>query len=993
MVISGRNIARAHRGFTMMELLAVVAILAIVAAIAFPAGASLARSLDMTRRDDTAKQIYLSAQTRLTALQSSGQLDNLFTNIKETKGPNSISKPSDYPEDDYAGRALYQVAKSDNATTQYLVTSNGDLMTSTMSGSYIIELSPSTGEVYGVFYWDDASDGSAVTHSYDEIIGLVGDRTRSAREKAGIGYYGGGPVSAAINRGGKISIDDTDIKTVNSEELYIKLTNKSFGKIVQEGKTDKLTINVTVSGPKLGVGSWSTATRTLSFSGADLGMTSQSDEVDIILDSMIDGKSFYDIIDKDRASGEQIQPGADITYDVTITYDAVDYKLGGSTVNSLYGSLGASTANPGSNQITVYALRHLNNIRTTKLHGIIWGSNSFRDIVFQNNTSETSDDFIDFNAASWANTSVSIPSRVGGVSTGAAQNPLASTTTKLISLDNLAVDGTALSSGSVVTGNGFLLKNFEVTQGISGATGLFGSVGPTITSLYMTDPIVKGGNNTGALVGNLTNGSVSNCGVYLTSGADRANRTVSGGENSGGLVGTVNGGSSGISSSFAAIDVNGTTTVGGLVGLTSNAIRQSYSSGTVKATDSGAGGLAGNVAQGVDVANCYTTSNVYCNSQAGAFAGTLGSLNDNNYAYGYTVKADGTVDSTFANTTYGFAGVSGLTSWTVYKNAYYLRDVGYNSNVTASLFKTKSFSDVQSVKGSAYVSKPYDSALSGKAFPLIDPTGIGSHYGDWPTEIGVQWLNGKNEQVESYSTLTGAIPEFVNSTSHPAPDYTATSTDGRKYLAFWNGSGTRDDEVSMALGMTKNTVITATYASIAYPDFSTMANALASSWTVTNGSTSTSPVAYLGKSNNQKQIDSEAPWLVGNYANAATSMRSYLIYQGYYSSDYAQQIRSNPTDAAANHPEYIPYSFRVVKASGSKTDTKKEGRYLVFLGEKITDGMASCNVIKFDVGRSNNGKPAFQRGTIDIGTTTQVGKTYSLYLENTFTPTSAWFTL
>lgn len=555
-------------------------------------------------------------------------------------------------------------------------------------------------------------------------------------------------------------------------------------------------------------------------------MASNSDEVDILLDSMADGKSFYDLVDAGGQASEQIQPGTDITYSVTIGYGTEEKELGGSTVNSLFGSREDSSSATGDKQITVYALRHLNNIRMAKLHGIVWGWNNFRDVGFRNNTSDLSDDFIDFDASTWANTSVSILSRVGGVSTGAAQNPLASTATKFVALDDLGIGGVALNSGMPVSGNGFLLKNFDITAGTSGAAGLFGSTGSIVSGLYMVDPSVVGADNTGALVGDLTNGSVTDCGVYLTSGDKRAGRTVSGANNVGGLVGKVSSSSSGITSSFAAIDTSGTSVVGGLVGLASNTVKLSYSSGTVKATgaDSAAGGLVGDLA--ADATQCYTTSNVYCDATAGAFAGILSNIGDYNYAYGYVVKADGTVDAASASNTYGLAGVAGTSAWTANTKSYYLQGYGYNSKVTSSSYKTMSFTDCQSDNGSAYVSKPYASTLSGQAFPLYDPTGIGSHYGDWPTEITASWKNGAGAQLEAYTTLTGAIPEFADSIHHSAPDYTATNSSGASYLAFWDGGWTRDDGVSMALGMTKSTVMTATYSSIAYPDFATLLGVL-----------------------------------------------------------------------------------------------------------------------------------------------------------------------
>ena len=65
--------ARHNAGFTMAELLTVVAILAVLAAIAGIAVANYLRDITLTEYDNAAKSIYIAAQNNLADLQANGE--------------------------------------------------------------------------------------------------------------------------------------------------------------------------------------------------------------------------------------------------------------------------------------------------------------------------------------------------------------------------------------------------------------------------------------------------------------------------------------------------------------------------------------------------------------------------------------------------------------------------------------------------------------------------------------------------------------------------------------------------------------------------------------------------------------------------------------------------------------------------------------------------------------------------------------------------------
>ena len=155
---------------------------------------------------------------------------------------------------------------------------------------------------------------------------------------------------------------------------------------------------------------------------------------------------------------------------------------------------------------------------------------------------------------------------------------------------------------------------------------------------------VKGGANTGILIGKIINGTIENC---------RVSGNVADGTPVGGMVGLFNGGSISCSQANVSIATTGSTSyVGGLVGeSTGGTIDQSVTTGTLNGTgtESYVGGLVGK--NYATVTNCYSSAAVTSSYNAAGLVAynygvvdkcyALGNLTSSNYAAGVIGYNDG----------------------------------------------------------------------------------------------------------------------------------------------------------------------------------------------------------------------------------------------------------------------------------------------------------------------------------------------------------------
>lgn len=188
-------------------------------------------------------------------------------------------------------------------------------------------------------------------------------------------------------------------------------------------------------------------------------------------------------------------------------------------------------------------------------------------------------------------------------------------------------------------GNGYTVRGIYIPTG--DCVGLFGavSVSGVVTNLTVAESSVNGGEAVGAVAG-VNYGEIerikviyadisgeNNVGGIVGSNGGSVNNSssiysnVSGTDNIGGIVGENYEGSV-VETCCSFNDVVGKTNVGGITGENNSDISFSFNAGTVTATDSCAGGIAGRL-NGSTISDCYNKGNIAAGSKVGGIAGML----------------------------------------------------------------------------------------------------------------------------------------------------------------------------------------------------------------------------------------------------------------------------------------------------------------------------------------------------------------------------------
>lgn len=730
------------KGFTLQEMLLAVAIILIMLAIAVPSIVALRKNLQIKEFDDTAREIYLVVQNRLTTMKATGSLEKFNDTLEKDYSDQRLNEiglcPQDYDLGDDAWEKLYVLNDTDPIMINSIIGDDSVLVSSFENGSkFIIELNSETGDVYGVFY-----SKNGFTYNDVNSNGLP-TRERPDRKTVMVGYYGGSTDLSATSEYPSEFLPTVDV--INKEDLYIKINCSNMKKLI---KTQRyITSTITITDESYIPGNETDHIWTVDLTGGtDFWLKNNSLSFDYLLDSIRGNtESFSEITDGKLNAGDNLE----ITVSMTYSYDGITITGTTSTsVNSLFGSKN----NDGN--ITVYTLRHLNNLRDS-----IYSYNKSSGITI----SQVSD--INFDSDTWSNDSV-----IEGES---LENPFESSGFSPIVNSNLF-------SKTTFNGNNNHIINFKLTG--NDYVGLFGKLDNcTIANTKLVDCEVSGHNYVGSLVGHINSGSITNCNVYLTT-RDEYNRPLSDMdtrmnkykvEASGAYVGGLAGHTAGlvtITNSFAALDVSGVSNVGGLIGYHySGSVSKCYASGSVTSSGNTAGGLIGNVRTS-SITNCYSTSNVTSPGNSGGIAGVVGSGSIyNSTAYGKIAKSDGTANVTSSGAIFGIGNVS-------MNGCKYLRQANYNSDYAVlSGASACGYSDLKSsVNNSTNNAHPYNEELVDMAFPFTmlrdSDDNIIDHYGNWPAELKLQT---SLVYYERYSTAddTGSYYGYYAETS-------LTSTDG-----------------------------------------------------------------------------------------------------------------------------------------------------------------------------------------------------------------------
>jgi len=213
-----------HKGFTLQELLIVVAILAILLAIGIPSAIRVQKNLRQKELDAKAESIYVAVQNKITKMKASGDISFL----KYSVSGNRVGRINDIPGDAEAEDNIEQgsicyftsadLASSSSAAARVMTS---DIMDDDLLNEHwVIEYNPESAIVYSVFYSEDrANCAEEYVSNYNLYDLSLRYKSNRLSDNARVGYYGGG--SATVS---SVKTLEPQIKITNAEKLYADIT-------------------------------------------------------------------------------------------------------------------------------------------------------------------------------------------------------------------------------------------------------------------------------------------------------------------------------------------------------------------------------------------------------------------------------------------------------------------------------------------------------------------------------------------------------------------------------------------------------------------------------------------------------------------------------------------------------------------------------------------------------------------------------------------------
>lgn len=632
---------RNNGGFTLAEMLIVVAIIIILMGVAFVAVQNHQRSMTRLEFDGIAKEIFFAAQNHLTEAQSQGYLDISSNQLGE---PGKVA--SDKEEDIY-----YILSSNDHLKIKELMLPRYAIEP---SGSYIIRYQLSSAKVLDVFYSVPGRSsmltvsGTTLGSGYFSYENLMSEcrgeekaSTRQNYHNAVVGWYGG---EDAVPFGARLKAPTFDV--INEKTLHVEISDDSDNASIPH--IVKLIVTGKTSGAEAYFPLWGAAVN----ENSGRTIKNADDSYSVLLDSVTEsGKHFAEIISN---NSKHFIPGEDLTVKV-VTFSTETLANVAMSAEKVTNSLFADPYPYKENEpvrgssfdkdhvVGIANCRHLENLDSA-VSKLIENSTEV-DVELEVEKAFQTDD-LDWDGY------------------GKAYALSGSTEAYWPVTPSYSSNGVTQKSSLEYDGQGHSVSNIKVEH--NGDSGLFGTLtsGSAVNNLELIDFEIKGTTSAGALVGTANGTEITNVVAHNSEDNDskfdnddtttgkKPNVTATGA--AGGLIGSMSGGS--VTKSAAAVYVKGGTEAGGLIG--------SAASGNVTACFSGGHTISGKP-DGAETkydrhADIYPVryDPEHCNVTAasGTAGGLIGAAGSTTIGSSYsTCSASGT-------TAGGFVGTGGTTS-------------------------------------------------------------------------------------------------------------------------------------------------------------------------------------------------------------------------------------------------------------------------------------------------------------------------------------------
>lgn len=633
---------RNNGGFTLAEMLIVVAIIIILMGVAFVAVQNHQRSMTRLEFDGIAKEIFFAAQNHLTEAQSQGYLDI---------GSNQLGEPG-------------KVASDKEEDIYYILSSNGDLKIKELmlpryaiepSGSYIIRYQLSSAKVLDVFYSVPGKSsmltvsGTTLGSGYFSYENLMSEcrgeekaSTRQNYHNAVVGWYGG---EDAVPFGARLKAPTFDV--INEKTLHVEISDDSDNASIPH--IVKLIVTGKTSGAEAYFPLWGAAVN----ENSGRTIKNADDSYSVLLDSVTEsGKHFAEIISN---NSKHFIPGEDLTVKV-VTFSTEILANVAMSAEKVTNSLFADPYPYKENEpvrgssfdkdhvVGIANCRHLENLDSA-VSKLIENSTQV-DVELEVEKAFQTDD-LDWDGY------------------GKAYALSGSTEAYWPVTPSYSSNGVTQKSSLEYDGQGHSVSNIKVEH--NGDSGLFDTLtnGSKVKNLELIDFTIQSTgttadtNSAGALVGTANGTEITNVVAHNSvdeSGKEKLSKNIEATGAAGGLIGSMSGGS--VTKSAAAVYVKGGTEAGGLIGSVTgdnNTVTACYSGGhTISGKPDGAetkyDGHADIYPVRYDPDHCNVTA---ASGTAGGLIGAAGST---------TIGSSYSTCSASGKTVGGFVGTGGTTS-------------------------------------------------------------------------------------------------------------------------------------------------------------------------------------------------------------------------------------------------------------------------------------------------------------------------------------------